>query len=109
MNLVNWSNFLPDCASVTFSSLAIPDVERSGLNRDIAEIALPAGRFIDVEWCDDNGQYRITPFQDVFECELYAISCDTPSEVVEWVKYLAEDYSNPSVFASATSSETLVC
>ena len=108
MNLVNWTEILPPSASVSYSSLAIPDVERDALNRDIAEIKLPSGIVIDVEWCEDDKNYVVTLFRDDYEDMIVQSPCDSVSDVVETVKTLAYEYEYESGRIESASRPCLV-
>ena len=92
MNLVNWTEILPPSASISYSSLAISDVERDALNRDIAEIKLPSGIVIDVEWREEAKKYVVTLFRDEYEDFIVQLRCDSVSDVIEAVKTLAYEY-----------------
>ena len=102
MNLVNWSEILPPSASVSYSSLTIPDVERDALNRDIAEIKLPSGIVIDVEWREDDKNYIVTLFRDVYEDMIVQSPCDSVSDVIEVVKTLAYEYESGRIESASS-------
>ena len=91
MYLINWADHLPHDAGVfvAFSSLSFPD-ERDEFQRDVAEIRLPEGRVIDVEWDDAHRKYIVTLYQDDFDNKLREIECDDPTDVVERVAELVE-------------------
>jgi len=105
MNLVNWTEILPPSASVSYSSLTIPDVERDALNRDIAEIRLSSGFVIDVEWREDDKQYVVNLFRDEYENFIVRLRCDSVSDVIEEVKTLAYEYESDRI-ESASSYKT---
>ncbi len=102
MNLVNWMDFLPPSASVSYSSLAIPDVERDALNRDIAEIKLPSGIVLDVEWCEDDKNYVVTLFRGEYEDMIVQTPCDSVSDVIEVVKSLAYEYKSGRIESASS-------
>lgn len=107
MSIIDWSAILPSTASVTFSSLAIPD-SRDSFTRDVAEIRLPRNLVIDVEWCEDDRKYFVTLFREDYDDIIVQVPCDSPSEVVEMVKTLAEQHSEGSILTSS-SYETIEC
>lgn len=87
MPLVNWKPILPPGATVSFSSLSVPD-ERDSIDDDVAQIVLSDGTVIDVEWDDDACVYRVTMFQGEYENQLGQIECSLAADVLEAVRSL---------------------
>jgi hypothetical protein len=92
MALVDWEPIIPPAATVSFSSLAIPE-ERDSIDDDVAQILLEDGAVIDVEWDDDSGVYRVTMFRGEYENQLGQMECSSPSEVVDSVRSLIAQHS----------------
>ena len=88
--LVDWSKILPSSATVMYSSLEDPDVERDALNRDVAAIRMESGIFVDVEWNDEHGMYVVTAFTEEYEKPIEQLRCKRVNEVIEEVKRLSE-------------------
>lgn len=104
MSEVDWST-IPGI-TVTSSSLALPDCERDGLNKDVAEIIVGNRFVIDVEWSIDQKAYLITMYTDNIETPIIPIIvCKHDRDIEMHVRSLAERYSdidNQSIFASAS-------
>lgn len=97
MKLVDWSQVVPNTRiRVLYSTLSVPDVERSRLNKEVAQLEIPSGWFIDVEWCEDDEVYVVTLFKDEFEDYLVQPSCSSPSEVIETIVDLVHQRSSIS-------------
>ena len=62
------------------------------MDRDIAEIKLPSGIVIDVEWCEDDKKYIVTLFRYEYEDMIVQTPCDSVSDVIEEVKNLAYEF-----------------
>ena len=103
MNLIDWTVILPSSVSVSYSSLTIPDVERDALNIDIADIRLPSGFLIDVEWREDEKKYVVTLFRDEYEDFIVQLRCDSVSDVIEEVKALAYEYESGRIQTASDS------
>lgn len=97
IRVVNWYDHLPTTTKVSFSNLCIPDIRKSSLERNVAELILPNGVVVDIEWSLENNNYILTFFIDNFEEPLMTGYSDTPEIVINTIKEYWNSYGSPEI------------
>ena len=107
---VKWEDILSSGTKVYFSTLAIPDIKRSSLNREVTSLQLASGLFVDIEWNDDEQKYVVTLYRDNYEDWIVQPCCDNPSDVLQTVKTIEDQYGIITAAAlRSASSNTADC